>query len=346
MTLKIEIEAHPDFGDLRDQVDRAMSALGYHRASGTKPGELKTAEAAADRYDGLGTAMQTASEAAEQEPAQETATEAEKLAPLDTRPVGSPAEGNKRRNSTEKAEDDKLEAMAAERNISLDNLNKVVAEHGRARAVEEMEQIAPNSATEEVAAISTGEERVGPEDDPETDAQDAADEAAETAANGGLAPIDELRRAVGDYQKKFGMPAAVALCQEGGLIGCGVHELPEADIPAMVAKVRAAVDADKPADDLEIPASLDRRGELAEKQVEQPKATKVDLQKAMLRYAKKFDGQDADMNAMPFTMEDCPKIFTLLFGEGVTKLSQVPETGYAEAIAGIDEAIQKNPFKR
>ncbi|WP_048647534.1 hypothetical protein [Nitratireductor soli] len=261
------------------------------------------------------------------------------IAELDTRPIGAPSEGNKRRNSAEKTDDDAWEAFAAEKGVSLEKLNAVISEHGRAAAEASLKEM-PDSGDK--PSISTGEERVGPEDDAETIAQDTADEAAETEANGGLAPIDELRRAVGAYQKKHGMAAAVALCAEDGLIGCGIHEVEEDNIPEMVKRVRAATEAK--VDELgDIPASLDRREKKADPE---PTAAKADVQKAMLRYAKRFDGQDTDMNAMPFTMEDCPKVFALLFGKDVAKLSQVPEDGYAKAVAGIDEAIAKNPFKR
>ena len=64
-------------------------------------------------------------------------------------------------------------------------------------------------AEEPAAAISTGEERVGPEDAPETAAQDAADEQAEVeAARDPEKPLtaDDLRNAMGLYVNKFGMP--------------------------------------------------------------------------------------------------------------------------------------------
>lgn len=307
MTVTIHIEAHPDRGDLKTQIDRSMSALGFLRQS-VSAEALHAAEAAADRFDGLGVA---ADEAANQET---TAAEA----PTPTRQRGQPSPGKTRRTKAEIAEDEAADAAEA------------AAQKAAADA-----DIQAETADDVKPSISTGESRVGPEDP-----QDEADEAAETAANGGLAPIDELRRVVGDYQKKFGMPAAVALCQEGGLIGCGIVDLPEDDIPAAIANVRKALDG-------KAPETTGGSAEAKDKPEEAEKpATKEDLQRAMLRYAKRFDGQAEDMTKMPATMEDCPKIFALLFGEGVTKLSQVPADGYAKAIAGIDEAIQKNPFKR
>lgn len=65
-------------------------------------------------------------------------------------------------------------------------------------------------------SISSGEERVGPEDDAETAAQDAADEAAEAAASKGDDPaptVDDLRNIMGAYAEKHGM----AKTQERGI---------------------------------------------------------------------------------------------------------------------------------
>ena len=67
---------------------------------------------------------------------------------------------------------------------------------------------------EAAAQISSGEERVGPEDSPEVKAQDAADEKAEAEAKPTKEPTaDDLRQAIGAYAKKFG----VAECQADGV---------------------------------------------------------------------------------------------------------------------------------
>ncbi|RWA81465.1 MAG: hypothetical protein EOQ31_31455 [Mesorhizobium sp.] len=168
-------------------------------------------------------------------------------------------------------------------------------------------------------------------DSPEVAAQDAADEAAESAANKTGLTLDDLRHAAARYQKKFGMAAAVAGIP--ALLGCAMVDVPESELAAAIAKIDEAVKGDA-------------SGAIEEKVAEVKAATKEDLVAAMKRYALKFDGQDTDMNAMPHTMTDCPAIFKLLFGEGVEKLSQVPAEGYARTIAAIDEAIEKDPFKR
>lgn len=222
---------------------------------------------------------------------------------------GQPSPGKTRRTKAEIAEDEAAEKLAA------------------SQRVEAIKEDVLAGAAEQQAAY----------DSPEVAAQDAADEAAETAANKTGLTHDDLRQAVGCYQKKFGMAAAVAGVP--ALLGCAMLDVPEADLAAAIAKIDNAVKGDAPG-----PVE-DAAPAAAEKPVEKP-ATKDDVQAAMLRYALKFDGQNTDFNAMPKTMEDAPRIFTLLFGEGVVKLSQVPADGYAKTVAAFDEAIEKNPFKR
>lgn len=103
----------------------------------------------------------------------------------------------------------------------------------RARAVE------PAAPATEAPQISTGEERVGPEDSPEVEAQDAEDEAIESAAE--AAPElthEDIRAAIGRYVKKFGIDAA----QVDGLkvfqMVCGDGVQKTTDVPAdKIAKV-------------------------------------------------------------------------------------------------------------
>lgn len=90
---------------------------------------------------------------------------------------------------------------------------------GRARRTKE--EIAEDEAADaaeatQTAQISTGENRVGPEDDAETQAQDAADEQAEVDANRDAETpltIEDLKMAMSEYVTKFDMGAA----QEDGV---------------------------------------------------------------------------------------------------------------------------------
>lgn len=348
MTIKIEIEVPFSETNKEAYLASAMAALGFYRPGTATREELKQAEAAADRYDGLGTAMSDASAAEYAKAATDAAVTgvgyvqmdangetrrvdpSEMQAPaLDKRPVGSPSDGNKRRNSAEKAEDDEFEKLAAEKGIALDKVNAGIAQVGRAEAKAQLSVMPGPAVNEEPqAAISTGEERIGPEDE-----QDAADEAAETEKSG-LAPIDVLRRLLGDYQKKHGMPAAVKLCQEGGLIGKPIHELDDAGIEAAIARMSASTVS---------PLSPETKAEPVEEKLA-PK-TKADLIDAMMRYGDKYDGT-REQAKMTHTLADMPVLFADLFGPEVTKLSQVPEDGYARAVAAVEAAIENDPYGR
>lgn len=132
------------------------------------------------RFIGQADATTVRNDDGQTEQTDDTATETAEAKPQRER--GQPAAGRKRRTKEEIAED---EAAAA-------------------------------AKPEEKAAISTGEERVGPEDDPETIAQDEADEKAESdAATATRGPdkkltLDDVRNALGAYVKKYGMAAVQA----------------------------------------------------------------------------------------------------------------------------------------
>jgi hypothetical protein len=151
-----------------------------------------------------------------------------------TRERGKPSPGHKRRTNAEIAEDDA----------------KDKAEAAYAAAHPEVAfALATADKLGEIAGISTGEERIGPEDDAVTAKQDAADEAAETAkakaAAGGKLTLDDVRNALGVYVQKFGMEAA----QEDGpkvlKLVCGdaitkISAIP--DDQAIIAKVVAGIE--------------------------------------------------------------------------------------------------------
>lgn len=323
MTIKIEIEVPSELvlkGSGAEYLDRAAGALGFARSvsfvshnamtapyGGSPQPEGDVYEAAAEAIAAQATVTNTP-RAGESEA--QTAVRRER---------GKPSQGRARRTKEEIAEDEAADA----------------ADAAKQQAAEEADL-----KDDVKLAVSTGEERIGPDDE-----QDAADEAAETEKTG-LASIDVLRRLVGDYQKKHGMPAAVKLCQEGGLIGKPIHELDDAGIEAAIAAMQVG--------------STERLREAAAaaKQIEDADAlepkTKDDLMKAMGAYAAKFDGyvvknyppSKEDADRMTFTLMDCPRIFAMTFGDSVQKLSQVPEDKYAEAVAAVEAAIEADPFGR
>lgn len=99
------------------------------------------------------------------------------------------------------------------------------------------------------------------------------------------------------------------------------------------------VDPDNPAD-----AAQDADDEAAETATAKASSDKPlthdDVRNALGRYVKKF-GMDA-------AQQDGPAVITLMFGEGKAKVSDIPDTqeDLGKAVAGIEEMIIKNPFKR
>jgi hypothetical protein len=314
MTIKIEIEVPTDLvlkGIGSEYLDMAAGALGFARgvssvsqtAISTAQGEPMTSDEMA-RRDLLLADAQARAEGKNLDGSDRRETVEEPKAEAPKRERGKPSPGKARRTKEEIAEDEAAD----------------LADQAKQQAAEEADL-----KDDVKLAVSTGEERINPDD-----AQDAADEAAETEKTG-LASIDVLRRLVGDYQKKHGMPAAVKLCQEGGLIGKPIHELDDAGIEAAIAAMQggAAPAVEQKAEE---PAALE------------PK-TKADLVEAMMRYADKYDGT-RDQAKMVHTLADMPKVFVETFGEGVDKLSKVPEDKYAEAVAAVEAAIEADPYGR
>lgn len=315
MTIKIEIEVPSDLvlkGAGGMYLDKAAGALGWVRGVSFVSQTLREMpETVAERAarEAAVDLKPTAQPLAYSDHVEEDATQfsdAEIEANKPKRERGKPSPGASRRTKKEIAEDEAAD----------------LADQAKQTAAEEA-----NLTDDVKPAISTGGERISPEDE-----QDAADEAAETEKTG-LAPIDVLRRLVGDYQKKHGMPAAVKLCQEGGLIGKPIHELDDAGIEWAIKQMRGPVPAkaEEPAP-FEEPAALE------------PK-TKADLLEAMMRYADKYDGT-RDQAKMVHVLADMPKVFMATFGDSVQKLSQVPEDKYAEAVAAVEAAIEADPYGR
>lgn len=205
MSLQIIVttERGPDIGSSADQVAEALAAIGFIRRPenitlDTAPISTPVlSNLSTDTMDKIGTdPANTATAAGQTLGAQQPARER-----------GKPSAGRKRRTAEEVAEDEAADAA--------DNAAAVVP------TIVSMTTLPDNSTPKQVAeafanvrsgaAISTGEERIGPEDDPaEVQAQDAADEAAE--AEGGkiqdMLTHDDLRKAMGDYVTRYGMPAA------------------------------------------------------------------------------------------------------------------------------------------
>lgn len=317
MTVTIHIEAHPDRGDLKKQIENSMSALGFERSS---PTLREVAEAAYDA--GFGVEVRTASETNNEQDAPASVVSSA------TRERGKPSQGRARRTKEEIAEDEAAEKADAARAAAAAETGAEVADR----------------------QISTGENRVGPEDSEADAEQDAADEAAETAASRDPEKpltLDDVRIAVGLYQKTYGMAAVVA--DQPLILGCKLVEIEDTQeaLGAAVDAMTAALEAN-PYGRAVVSAAAPAKTETPKAEPVAAGATKGDVVAAMKRYGKKYDGEENDPTKMPFASEDCQKVFVMLFGEAVNSISKVEPTpeNYAKCVAGIDEMTAKNPFKR
>lgn len=205
---------------------------------------------------------------------------------------------------------------------------------GKARRTkEEIADVAERTAGEQ-AAISTGENRAAPDDEPEDDAataeQDAADEAAEVAATraDGKLTLDDLRRAAGAYSKKFNMAAATALFEPGGLVGKPMVEVTEDELPDVIAKITAAM-------------SVSAADKTDEKEVEiiepEAKLTRDDVKALMMKYMQTY-GETA-------VQEDGPKVFKSALGivpDGTKNAKGVAVTDWVlSAIPDDQDSLKK-----
>lgn len=155
------------------------------------------------------------------------------------------AAGSMTDEQRQQIEDNRAKAIAEQSAAPEPKRERGKPSAGRARRTRE--EIAEDEAAErseqeaagEPAAISTGENRAGPEDEPEVQEQDRADEQAEAEAakaarvekTGKVLTHDDVRTALGTYVTKYGMAAA----QQDGpkLIAkvCGDGKVKISDIP-------------------------------------------------------------------------------------------------------------------
>ena len=346
MVMKIEIELNPQIGDMTAQLRDHLAALGYQpsvsmraadqwktgsdtlktamavvaAATGVAPGALSSAAQSPapslpEHYPdeptlpGIMTMNEfkaAVSAGAEnlggEAEATETTTTPQTLGQPATRVPGQPSPGRKRRTKEEMAED---EAYFAARGIAT----------------------AP-ATPESLAAISTGEERISPEDE--------ADERAEAETT--TLTIDDIREAVGRYTARFGI--ATAQRNVPLSLGCAIVEVPDTQeaISEAIAKI-----------DRVTQAIGEPEGPVIEtKPVEKPVlAATDDVHEALLSYAMKYDGT-RDVSQMKHTLEDGPRILSGLFGPEIRRVAEIPATPeqYGAALTAINKAILDNPFNR
>jgi hypothetical protein len=268
------------------------------------------------------------------------------LADMDgDRKRGEAGPGHRRRTNTQIAADEAYFAQKTRAEAALREMDKGV--HSEAEA----------------HSISSGEERVNPEDAIELAAeaaereaarraadtsgaeQDAADEAAETEQRSSDVPtLEDLRAEVGKYIEKFGVKASVDNMR--AIIGCRTDQVPTEEIPNAIAKVRLAISGStvltpkSPADGSAVPPDAEATELLT--------ATKADVVAALTAYGLKYDGA-TDPEKMPVTREDMPKVFAQTFGAGVVGMTTMAEKtpqAFGKIVAAIRDATERNTFKR
>ena len=203
-------------------------------------------------------------------------------------------------------------------------------------------QTAPLAPGADAPLISTGEERISPED--------AADEAAETAARATDKPtLETLRAAVGRYTEAFGAKASIDNIR--AIIGKPMIEVAEDELSAAIARVEAATRGETITmttltETAAIPESVFGDA-LADKPTEPVHATKADVIEAFAAYGKKYDGV-SDPKLMTITREDLPKVLEGVFGAGATTVAKIPQTpeGFGKAMTAVYAAVRDNPFGR
>lgn len=241
-------------------------------------------------------------------------------APAPTRKRGEPSPGRKRRTKEEIAEDE-----AAEKYEAL------------------------NAGKLEGAQISTGEARVGPEDDAETAALDAADEAAEVeASRDPQAPLtlDDLRQVVGELNRKMGFAAAVKAVPQ--ILGCAMLDVPDTQeaLAEAIAKVRAVINRynEDPA-----PAAPPKEAPPAKKAA--PAATPQDVQNAIEAYAAAY-GTEATLQDRVAINETVlgpvPAGLKNANGQVVTywPVSAMPADKLGAVVTAWTAALDGNPYGR
>jgi hypothetical protein len=208
-----------------------------------------------------------------------------------------------------------------------------------AEVAQDLEYAQTDRPAQVPSSISTGENRVNPEDE----AQDAADEAAESAQRApGPPTMDDLRAAVKRYSDKFGPEAAIANVR--GILGSPMLEVAPAGIPSAIAKIDLATSGSTV-----LGVGGDPNPSAPETSLFDDGAPRVakreDIIAAMTAYCVRFDGTN-DPNKAPNGQADLPRILEKACGHPrISLLPQTPES-FGAAVTAIEQATKNNPFGR
>jgi len=182
---------------------------------------------------------------------------------------------------------------------------------------------------------------------PVIDAQDVADEAAEAASD--TLTHDDVRAAVGEYTKKFGI--VVAQKNIPSLLGGPIAEIPDDHhaLKAAIAKIQQAMAqtitvtvADLAAAREEINNALMLFDDVTPSLTKE--ITEANVREALMAYAAKYDVDDKMAN----TLIDGPDILKKTFGPTVSALRLVPKdpASLRKAYDAIHDAIKNNWYNR
>jgi len=199
--------------------------------------------------------------------------------------------------------------------------------------------------TKETAAVAKAE--VAPVVMPVIDEQDMADEAAEAASD--TLTHDDVRAAVGEYTKKFGIVAAQKNIPV--LLGGPIAEIPD-DHPALkaaIAKIQQAMAQTitvTVTDLVETRQEINNAFTLFDETAPKPEKviTEEDVRNALMAYAAKYDMDDKMAN----TLVDGPDILKKTFGPTVSALRLVPkdQASLRKAYDAINDATDNNWYNR
>lgn len=326
MSITINIDLDPTRGPLDEQLAAALAAFGFERRS------LASRAVTNAEIAGAPVAVvpsEPSVEAAREALAEMHGTLAPEIAEqAPDRKRGEPSPGRKRRTKEEIAEDEAAE-RAEVRRLAPESAEQAELDRAQTEA--------------ERALISTGGERVGPEDDPEIAARDAADEAAEVEASRdpqNPLTLDDLRLVVGEYNKKVGL--AVSAKQVPIILGCKMTEVPDTQeaLAEAIAKVQAAIGGDAPA-----------AQETAGKPEKAKVHTRKDVEDAIVAYAAKFgdEAAKADRQAiMVKALGPTPAGMTNSAGAPVAHwtVPNIPNDKFADVVRYYEAALAEDPFKR
>ena len=163
------------------------------------------------------------------------------------------------------------------------------------------------AAKEEVASIAV----------PVIDEQDVADEAAEAASD--VLTHDDVRAAVGEYTKRFGIVAAQK--NVPAMLGCPIAEIPDTQeaLSGAIAKLKNLMNALEEmtgtTHGIHNTPLFDEAPETALAEI-----TEANVREALMAYAAKYDVDDKMAN----TLIDGPDILKKTFGPTVSALRLVP----------------------